>query len=68
MSSLLPVMFTARDVAAYTYRLSDRHVALDAICRCRASVNTFYRLRLVFKYLSERVAYNMSPQFEQFQG
>ena len=35
------------------------------ICRCRASVSTFYRLPLLFKYLSVRVAYNMSPQYER---
>ena len=71
LSSLFPVMFTARNFAADTYCRSDRHVALAAICRLlyvasRASVNSFHRLPLAFKYLSVGVAYDMSPQYERF--
>jgi hypothetical protein len=41
-----------------------QYVAYDMFC-CRTSVNTVYRLPLVFKYLSVHVAYGMSPQYEQ---
>ena len=60
LSFLLTDLFTARHVAEEIYRRGDRHAALEAICRSRASVNPFYRLRLVLNYLSVRVAYNMS--------
>ena len=63
LSSLLPVMFTTRNVAVDIYRRSDRHIAHAPICRlrnvsCHASEN-FYCLPLVLKYLSARVAYDM---------
>ena len=60
LSSLLPDLFTARNVAEDTFHLGDRHSALEATCRCRASVNVFYRLRLVFKYLSVNFSYAVS--------
>jgi hypothetical protein len=37
---------------------------LKAICPCHASVNVFYHLRLLFKYLSVRVACDILPQYE----
>ena len=48
LSYLLPVIFTARNVADNTY------------VACRTSVNTFYHLRLIFKHLSVRVVYDIS--------
>jgi hypothetical protein len=60
LSSLLPDLFTARKVAEHTCRLCDRHAALEATCRFRGSMNPFYRLRLVFMYLSLRVSYAIS--------
>ena len=60
ITELSSFMFTARNVADDTHRRGDRHVALEAICRCRASVNTLFRPCLLFKYLSVRVAYDIS--------